>query len=57
MPPKKNDDKATEYKSPFDDELIKERNRINSVRISLEVLLLFMYYLGIGKSIEREYHW
>ena len=37
MAPKKIEDKATEYKSPIDDELIKERNRINSIRLSLEV--------------------
>jgi hypothetical protein len=57
MPLKKTDDKATEYKSPFDDELVKERNRINSVRTSLEVLINAIYYKGIRKSLEREHRW
>jgi hypothetical protein len=57
MLPKKTEDKATEYKSPFDDELVKERNRINSVRTSLEVRMRLMYYTGIRKGFKREHCW
>ena len=42
MPPKKLEEKASDYKSPVDDDLIRERNRINSVKISIEVFSTFL---------------
>jgi hypothetical protein len=53
MPPKKNEEKIIDVKSPIDNELIKERNRINSVRISLEVKTDFWSIKGLEKALKE----